>query len=82
MSAEAVLDREGYVRNNTAGDLTWRSQRLDDTHVTRVGDTAVLTAVAVDDVERAGTPQTFRMRVTLTWVREGGEWVCLAGHAG
>jgi ketosteroid isomerase-like protein len=77
-----VLDREDYVRGNTAGDLVWRGQRLEDAQVTVAGDTAVLTALAIDDVERAGAAQTFRVRVTLTWVREGGEWLCLAGHAG
>jgi hypothetical protein len=76
-----VLDRERYVAGNTAGDLVWRSQRLEDAHVTVAGDTAVLTALAVDEVERGGAAQTFRVRVTLTWVREDGEWRCLAGHA-
>jgi ketosteroid isomerase-like protein len=76
VSADEVL------AGNTAGDLVWRSQRLEDAHVTLAGETAVLTAVAVDDVERGGAPQTFRMRVTLTWVRQDGEWRCLAGHAG
>jgi ketosteroid isomerase-like protein len=79
---DEVLDRERYVAGNTAGDLVWRAQRLEDAQVTLAGDTAVLTAIAVDDVERDGTPQTFRLRVTLTWVREDGEWRCLAGHAG
>jgi hypothetical protein len=47
-----------------------------------VGDTAVLTAVVVDVVERDGRQETFRLRLTQTWVREAGAWQCIAGHAG
>jgi ketosteroid isomerase-like protein len=78
----AVLDRDAYVAANTGGDLVWRSQRLEDVEVAGEGDAAVLVAVVVDDVEREGTSQRFRMRVTQTWVRSGAEWRCLSGHAG
>jgi ketosteroid isomerase-like protein len=47
-----------------------------------VADTAILTALVVDTVERGGRSQEFRMRTTQTWVRQGDDWVCLAGHAG
>jgi Domain of unknown function (DUF4440) len=78
----AVLDRDAYVAGNTEGSLVWHEQRFERPLVTVVGDTAVLTAIVIDEVERDGTRETFRLRLTQTWVREHGAWRCLAGHAG
>jgi hypothetical protein len=77
-----TFDRDAYIRRNTAGELCWHSQTLEDVEVTVVGDTAVLRCLVVDDVERSGHRETFRMPMTQTWVRVGGGWTCLAGHAG
>jgi hypothetical protein len=77
-----VLDRERYVAGNTEGTLVWRRQRLEDAEVTVAGDTAVLVAVVVDEVEQDGAPLEHRLRLTQTWVRSDDGWVCLAGHAG
>lgn len=76
-----MLDREAYVTGNIAGDLVWCDQQLHDVEVIVVGSTAVLVAVVVDEVERGGIRQSFRMRLTQTWIRDDG-WVCLSGHAG
>ena len=38
--------------------------------------------IVVDEVERDGRPETFRLRLTQVWVREDERWQCLAGHAG
>jgi len=59
-----VLTRDEYVTGNTAGGLTWRSQRLHDPVVVVVGDTAVLTAVVTDEVRRGGHDETNRLRLT------------------
>ncbi|WP_433043862.1 nuclear transport factor 2 family protein [Dactylosporangium sp. CS-033363] len=80
-----VLDRAAYLAGNTAGELTWLSQTLEDVDVAVATDAvAVLTAVAVDVVRRGSGPaETFRLRLTQTWLREPGHgWRCLAGHAG
>lgn len=77
-----VLDRESYVRGNTDGSLVWRAQSLVEPEVVVEGDTAVLTAVVRDDVERDGAADTFSLRLTQTWVRTSDGWRCLAGHAG
>ncbi len=77
-----VLDRDAYIEGNTNGSLRWHAQRLLDPDVVLVGDTAVLTAVVVDEVEREDGPETFRLRLTQTWVRREGRWLCLSGHAG
>jgi ketosteroid isomerase-like protein len=77
-----VLDRELYVSGNTEGSLIWRAQSLDDPEVAVVGDTAVLTAVVRDEVERDGVAESFTLRITQTWVRTAEGWRCLAGHAG
>lgn len=79
----AVLDRDAYVAGNVGGALTWVSQTLDDVGIQVVDDAvAVLTALVTDVVIRDGAEQVFRMRLSQTWVRTGGAWVCLAGHAG
>jgi len=70
------------VRGNTEGELRWIEQRLEGAVVVLEGDTVVLTAVVVDEVERDGRRETIRLRLTQTWVREGDGWVVLAGHAG
>ena len=77
-----LLDRDAYVRGNTTGALRWIGQRLEDVNVTVDGDTAVLTGVVVDEVERDARRETFRLRLTQTWVRDGDDWVVLAAHAG
>ncbi|WP_178379877.1 nuclear transport factor 2 family protein [Cryptosporangium aurantiacum] len=77
-----VFDRAAYVRSNTAGDLVWRQQLVDRTEVVVLGDTGLVTCVVTDQVEVDGASRSFRMPVTQTWVREAGEWRCLAGHAG
>ena len=77
-----VLDRESYVRGNTTGELRWHGQELEDPDVVVHGDTAVVTAVVVDDVETGDGREVFRLRLTQTWVRQAGRWRCLSGHAG
>jgi Domain of unknown function (DUF4440) len=78
----AVLDRDAYIVGNTNGSLIWHEQRLEQPTVTVVGDTAVLRAIVVDDVARGGERETYRLRLTQTWVRESRTWRCVAGHAG
>jgi hypothetical protein len=77
-----VLDRDRYVAGNTDGSLRWSGQTLHDVHVVVVEDTAVLTAVVVDEVDRGGEAERFRLRLTQTWVRTPDGWQCLSGHAG
>jgi hypothetical protein len=76
-----VFDRDSYIASNTAGALTWRSQRFEDAQVVVVGTTAVLVGIIVDEVERDGVAETFRLRITQVWIRDS-EWRCLSGHAG
>jgi ketosteroid isomerase-like protein len=76
-----VLGYEDYIAGNVHGDLRWRAQRLENIRVVVLGDTAVLTALACDEVRRDGCDQTFRLRLTLTWARTPQGWRCLAGHA-
>lgn len=78
-----TYDREEYIRRNTGGHTVWRSQDLRDVEVVVVADTAVLYAEVVDEVQSdTGGSETFRMPMTQVWVRQGGGWRCLAGHAG
>ena len=61
----------------------WVEQTLQDVDVQVVGDgVAVLTALVVDVVNRDGSQETFRLRLTQTWVNTVDGWQCLSGHAG
>jgi hypothetical protein len=78
-----VLDREQYLAANVGGELRWHEQTLHDVEVQVVADgVAILTAVVVDVVERAGGPEAFRLRLTQAWLRTEAGWQCVAGHAG
>jgi len=78
-----TYSRSEYIRKNTEGRTVWRSQDLADAEVVIVGDTAVVYAEVSDVVLTAqDDPETFRMPMTQVWVRVGGAWKCLAGHAG
>jgi len=77
-----VRDRDAYIAGNTGGELVWRAQYLVSHEVVVAGDTAVLLGVVHDEFERAGVAGAHDMRLTLVWVREQGEWVALAAHAG
>jgi ketosteroid isomerase-like protein len=73
-----VLSREQYLAGNTGGVLTWRSQRLENARVVVVGETAVLTALVIDEVRTDGQDQSFALRLTQTWVRAesgSGGWL-------
>jgi Domain of unknown function (DUF4440) len=72
------FDLSSYLRSNLGGRTVWRAQTLRDPAVVVVGDTAVLTCLVTDEVERG----TFTMPMTQTWVRTDGRWLLLAGHAG
>jgi hypothetical protein len=77
-----VRDRAAYLAGNEPGTLRWLDQRLSGVDVQVAGTVAVLTAEVTDVVVRGGESQTFRMRLTLTWVAGPDGWQCLAGHAG
>jgi predicted kinase len=77
-----MFDRETYIRANTGWSLSWRNQALDDVRATVLGGVGVVTAVVTDTVEVDGRSVRQRMRTTQTWQRDGGEWLCIAGHAG
>lgn len=78
----ATYSRQEYIRRNTEGYTVWRSQDLGSAEVVVVGDTAVLYAEVTDVVVRGDGSETYRMPMTQVWVRERGDWKCLAGHAG
>lgn len=80
--AGLVLDRDDYVRRNTT-TVGWAAQSLEEPVVRVIGDCAVLTGTVVDVVAgEDGVPEEFRLLITMTWVRDGGLWRLLAGHAG
>jgi Domain of unknown function (DUF4440) len=77
------FDLESYLDSNRRGPNKWHGQQLRNPHVSVVGDTAVLQCIVVDLVDvGTGDVESFVMPMTQTWVREQGNWLCLAGHAG
>lgn len=78
-----TYDRAEYIRRNTEGHTVWQSQDLRNPQVVVVGATAILYAEVSDAVLSDGDDvETFGMPMTQVWVRLGGGWKCLAGHAG
>jgi hypothetical protein len=74
---------ESYLDSNRRGNNKWHGQELHNPEVRVVNDTAVLRCIVVDTVDiGSGQPETFTMPMTQTWIRQGGQWLCLAGHAG
>ena len=76
------LDRDAYLRSNVGGAQQWSAQRLDDVEVLLHRDAAVLRCRVVDTVDRGSGPEDYAMPMTQVWVRDGGAWVSVAGHAG
>ncbi|QNN52115.1 nuclear transport factor 2 family protein [Nocardioides mesophilus] len=78
-----TYSRREYIRRNTEGHTRWQSQELRSPEVVIVGETAVLNAEVIDVVLSGDEgSKTFRMPMTQVWVCLGGDWKCLAGHAG
>lgn len=77
-----VLNRGDYIAGNTDGRVRWCGQTLLSPDVVLAGDTAVVTATVLDEVEHDGHAESFSLRLTMTWVRGHSGWQCLAGHAG
>jgi len=78
-----IFDREQYIAANTGPSGTrWREQRLTHVDIEVVEQTAILRAVVTDTVITAAGEQRLQMPMTQAWVRDGGSWRCLAGHAG
>ena len=76
------FDRASYLKSNTGGRTSWRGQDLGDADVVVVGAAAVLRTVVTDTIDRVDGIEIYRMPMTQFWVRVGGGWRCLAGHAG
>jgi Domain of unknown function (DUF4440) len=77
-----TVDRERYLADKSGPASRWLGQTLDDVRVAVVGSTAVLVCVVIDQLQTADGSELFEMPMTQTWVREGEQWLCLAGHAG
>lgn len=75
--AGLVLDRDDYIDRNTSR-VHITAQSFEAPEVRIVGRTAVLTTVVNDEFDG----QPFRLRLTMTWVKEADRWRLLAAHAG
>lgn len=74
-------DRTRMLAEVGSPALRFSRNLTEQVQVRVLGDTAVLTGVLHQIGSWQGHPFDFRFRVTDTWVRQGGRWVLLAGHA-
>ncbi|GEM_PF-2250425 len=97
VSAAAAFYTDDFLLTTSSGRTKTKSDMLTDVGSPEValdinqtsavsvrvhGDTAVLTGVLRQRGTHRGQPVDVTLRVTDTWVREGGQWHLLAGHAG
>ena len=76
------LTRETYLAFVRDGPLRWTEQRLEDVQVVALDAVAVLTATVVDDVKIGAESHRLVFATTQTYVREGDQWLYLAGQTG
>src|SRR5262245_58306963 len=62
-------------------DLVLEINKTSDVNVRVHGDTAVLTGTLQQKGSVKGTAFDVKLLVTDTWIRVGGKWMLLAGHA-
>jgi hypothetical protein len=79
-SQGARLRRGAYLDFLRDGPLRWRAQSFEDVHVSRVGSTAVLTGVVVDDVDVGEAHHVLRFATTQVYVLVEARWRYLAGQ--
>jgi ketosteroid isomerase-like protein len=76
-----VVDREEYLGRFVLDEqVRWLSQTLHEPRVAVAGDTAVITGLVHDVAQWGDNAVDATFRTTMTWVRAGGGWRCLAGH--
>jgi hypothetical protein len=76
------LSREAYLGFVRDGPLRWIEQTLEDVEVVALDSVAVLTATVVDDVRIGEDKHRLVFASTQTYVREGDQWLYLAGQTG
>jgi hypothetical protein len=64
------------------GPLRWTEQRLEEVQVVALDSVAVLTATVIDDVRIGEESHRLVFTSTQTYVREGDQWLYLAGQTG
>jgi hypothetical protein len=75
----ALLATNATAQTPDADAIATRDRELNELILR--DDTAVLTGILHQRGTYDGKPFDVRLRVTDTWVRVGGEWKILAGHA-
>jgi hypothetical protein len=76
------LNRDEYLEFVRDGPLRWAKQTLEEVQVVLVGPVAVLTATVTDDVSIGDERHELVFASTQTYVREGEQWLYLAGQTG
>lgn len=73
--SNATVDtKESYIANVANGVVDYQAVERDDTAVTEVGDTAVITGTARFTVHAMGRDLTIESRYSSVWINDGGRW--------
>lgn len=79
MHASAKADDKGsLLAKMRAGNIAYRSLVVDETKVTDLGSSVMLTSRLHAEVDVAGARKTIRNRTLSVWADEGGTWRLVA----
>lgn len=76
-----VRTRDEVITRVKSGEIKYQSARADDLKVYLYGDTAVVSGRWTGKYVENGKPVDATERFTDSFVRQNGEWKCVASHA-
>ena len=80
-SKGALHGKAEVVAGITSNETKVEVNESSEAQVRVQGDTAVLIAVLHQRGLDHGVPYDVPVRFTDTWIRRGGKWLCMSGHA-
>jgi ketosteroid isomerase-like protein len=79
--SNALMDsKESYIASLANGVVRYMSVDREDTAVTEIGDTAVITGTATFTVHARGTDITINSRYSSVWLKNDGRWQFFVWH--
>jgi hypothetical protein len=73
--SNALVDtKDSYIANIANGVVSYKSVEREDTALTQIGDTAVITGKAKFVVHARNTDITIESRYSSVWLNDGGRW--------
>ena len=69
-----VDTKDSYIKSIADGVVSYLAVERDDTSVTEIGDTAVITGRAKFTVHAMGRDVAIESRYSSVWINDGGRW--------